>query len=449
MLLPSRRRLAPVLLVAALAAATVAVAGTGPGAAGMITCEEFVKMKVIDEVKAIAAGRVPRECRDRKTEHQRRDQRKRAASQRGAGGRPAPSKGAAGGSTRPLRELLRGWPLGQLQRPADYRLPIPSFDFATELTTASSARNADLPFVVRNVPDVARTAAAWSRDPDSVLAPLFGELKFGVTRSSSPSFLYHDTKSSTPTWIGEHRWVSPTDTLEMNYSEWRQANEDATDGRYYYGMATVPNTYSAGSGSKYRFGFLADALPSMTKDSAPPLLAPSPNKLNWHGLDCRLGHPSIFSEAHYDFKRNIIAMLAGEKRYLILPPTACSDLSLLPYGHPSARHSKIMLARLSSHGVEGLSRQSLTGSEDDTPPSADDIERFFNAPALDVHLAPGDVLHLPAYWFHAVLSLTQTVQCNSFVGAPSTTVAQDFVEDCMMRVSGEQLPGHERRRHEL
>ena len=82
MLLPSRRRLAPVLLVAALAAATVAVAGTGPGAAGMITCEEFVKMKVIDEVKAIAAGRVPRECRDRKTEHQRRDQRKRAASQR-------------------------------------------------------------------------------------------------------------------------------------------------------------------------------------------------------------------------------------------------------------------------------------------------------------------------------------------------------------------------------
>jgi hypothetical protein len=119
---------------------------------------------------------------------------------------------------------------------------------------------------------------------------------------------YHDTKSSTPTWVEEHSWVPPTDTVEMNYTEWRQANlharteaeaeaeaeatgtgpQDGHPCHYYYGMATVPNTYthhdraSPGSGStgqQFRFGFLADALPSMTKDGAPPLLAPSPNKL--------------------------------------------------------------------------------------------------------------------------------------------------------------------------
>ena len=43
------------------------------------------------------------------------------------------------------------------------------------------------------------------------------------------------------------------------------------------------------------------------------------------------------------------------------------------------------------------------------------------------------------YWFHAVVSLSQTVQCNSFVGGPSTTSAQDHVEDCMMKISGEVL----------
>ena len=92
-------------------------------------------------------------------------------------------------------------------------------------------------------------------------------------------------KASTPTWIEEHKWVPPTDTVEMNYTEWRRANSEYTDGRYYYGMATVPNTYTlatpeSGPGrQRFRFGFLADALPSMTKDGAPPLLAPRPNKL--------------------------------------------------------------------------------------------------------------------------------------------------------------------------
>ena len=132
-------------------------------------------------------------------------------------------------------------------------------------------------------------------------------------------------------------------------------------------------------------------------------------------------------------------MLVGEKRYLLLPPAACSDLSLLPYGHPSARHSKIMLAKMAALGPDGLGNlnRSLTGSDQDAPPTAAEIDRFLSAHALDVHLSPGDVLHLPAYWFHAVLSLTQTVQCNSFVGGPSTTVAQDHVEDCMMMMSGE------------
>lgn len=91
-------------------------------------------------------------------------------------------------------------------------------------------------------------------------------------------------KSSTATWIEEHNWVAPTDTVEMNYTEWRQANLESIDGRYYYGMVTVPNTYTratpgSGPGRQLRFSFIADALPSMTKDGAPQLLAPQPNKL--------------------------------------------------------------------------------------------------------------------------------------------------------------------------
>jgi hypothetical protein len=150
-------------------------------------------------------------------------------------------------------------------------------------------------------------------------------------------------------------------------------------------MASVSNTYSAGADghrlarkgkegkgeNSHRFAFLADALPSMTAGGAPPLLAPSPHKMNWHGLDCRLGTQilvdnqrvtlwapvyiprsilsgacragwgGILSEAHYDYQRNFIALVGGRKRYFLLPPNACHEISLLPYGHPSARHSRM------------------------------------------------------------------------------------------------------------
>ena len=88
-------------------------------------------------------------------------------------------------------------------------------------------------------------------------------------------------------------------------------------------------------------------------------------------------------------------------------------------------------------------------------------ELLLQAAAFDVNLGPGDVLHVPAYWFHNVLSLRRqndaagfrarfpgheqpddrTIQCNAFMGppgpAPVGQLSKDLVEKCMMRVSGE------------
>jgi len=47
----------------------------------------------------------------------------------------------------------------------------------------------------------------------------------------------------------------------------------------------------------------------------------------------------VIAEAHYDDGRNMVAMIKGRKRYVLLPPRACKSLYLLPRGHPSARHS--------------------------------------------------------------------------------------------------------------
>ena len=104
-------------------------------------------------------------------------------------------------------------------------------------------------------------------------------------------------------------------------------------------------------------------------------------------------------------------MAVGEKRYLLLPPTACSELSLLPYGHPSARHSNITLAQLAAYAAaeesSNLHEAQLPTKSWTRPEQAADapqahssnaqLDRYLGAQALDVFLSPGDVLHLPAY----------------------------------------------------
>lgn len=81
---------------------------------------------------------------------------------------------------------------GCSQPPAGAELP-PLCSFigadAAVHNACRAQRKADMPFIVRNVPDVARTAATWSHDPDTALTALFGDRKFGVTCSSSASFL--------------------------------------------------------------------------------------------------------------------------------------------------------------------------------------------------------------------------------------------------------------------
>ena len=47
-------------------------------------------------------------------------------------------------------------------------------------------------------------------------------------------------------------------------------------------------------------------------------------------------------------------------------------------------------------------------------------DSFLGAEALQLLLVEGDMLYLPSYWIHYIVSLTPTVQCNGrFVNAPA------------------------------
>ena len=135
-------------------------------------------------------------------------------------------------------------------------------------------------------------------------------------------------------------------------------------------------------------------------------------------------------------------------------------MSLLPWEHPSSRHCNISFAHLSDRAgaAAGASPADRRFCQD-----PDQLDKLLDARALDVAIGPGDVLHMPAYWFHNVLSLGspagserwhpvggtarasapdgRTIQCNAFMGRPGPhkvgQASKDLVEHCMREFSGE------------
>lgn len=103
------------------------------------------------------------------------------------------------------------------------------------------------------------------------------------------------------------------------------------------------------------------------------------------GILCRFGMAGIIAESHYDAGRNFIAMINGTKRYILSPPSECDRLFLLKEG-PSARHSSV----------------------DWSDPAV--IPSLAPARAVEVVIRTGDVLYVPAMWFHYIISLDTNIQ---------------------------------------
>ena len=60
------------------------------------------------------------------------------------------------------------------------------------------------------------------------------------------------------------------------------------------------------------------------------------------GVHCRFGMSGIIAEAHFDSGRNMVALVQGKRRYILLPPDQCG------YVHcQSSCHLQCSGARLS------------------------------------------------------------------------------------------------------
>ena len=91
----------------------------------------------------------------------------------------------------------------------------------------------------------------------------------------------------------------------------------------------------------------------------------------------------------------MIAIFYGERRYILSHPDQCQNTCLYKTPHPSARHSAV----------------------DWSKPNLEQYPDFVNAKGNEIVLQAGDVLYLPTFWFHYIISLGINYQCNGRSGS--------------------------------
>ena len=130
------------------------------------------------------------------------------------------------------------------------------------------------------------------------------------------------------------------------------------------------------------------------------------NPAEQQGIHCRFGMRSVIAEAHFDGSRNSVAMIRGMRRWILTHPDQCKDMYMLPYGHPSGRHSEA----------------------DWSKPDYKKYKKLATVQANEVILQPGDFLYVPTYWIHYIVSLNVNMQCNSRSG--KTNFYSKDIRDC-------------------
>lgn len=122
-----------------------------------------------------------------------------------------------------------------------------------------------------------------------------------------------------------------------------------------------------------------------------------PDETDIRGQHCRFGMRGVVAEQHWDGHRNSIYMLRGAKRYVLNPPHACTAMQIMHSG-PSRRHAGIDF------------------SDPDALADPDTAALLASADTVETVLREGEVLYVPSFWLHYIVSLGRSIQCNTRSG---------------------------------
>ena len=325
----------------------------------------------------------------------------------------------------PILDVLNHWPIADTDTSKKLRYihqGLCIFDVSRHGTQKvrqliQAYQQAEKPFVVKNDPHALKTAERWNTD--NYLHNKLQRKVFQGEFSNSLSMMYwkmsrnhvipNDFQAPTqkrPTTF--ERWFKRAESMEPNGEKGLRGDEENSYLRIDGCLSPTAKchathrTWGALSHPFYYFthlddgDFLHDDLPffspryydqGISKDY---LIEPEKSR----GIQCRFGAKGLIAEDHFDNERNFITVLSGERRYILGHPNNCRDMSLYPMAHPLERHSQVNW----------------------TNPDLSNFPNFEKVHVNEVVLQAGDILYLPTYWFHHIVSLNLNYQCNTRSG---------------------------------
>jgi hypothetical protein len=265
---------------------------------------------------------------------------------------------------------------------------------------------------VYNVPEVGEANAKWT---DEYVASHFNgnnadgapQSRGACQQSVDNFFAFHRPQL----WSEDLLGPPPSLDLDWTFDEWARhaVYADAVSlpvtEKHYYWQSGVPKEERLQN--ERHWTFVSRDLPSFSSPQ-PTFFGFSPKAQK--GIQCRFGERGVTAATHYDGGRNMIVMITGAKRYILSPPNACSKLGIVTSRrHPSFRHSMLNFGRVTLL------------DKDETSVEMSDREKEWlriagDAPTLSTVLKSGEVLYVPSHWFHYIVSLQKSAQCNTRSG---------------------------------
>ena len=359
----------------------------------------------------------------------------------------------------PLGDLLRKWPQTQDIKP-DQKIEevLLHFNYSdpAERAMATRFREAHLPFKVYDIPDIDYVTKLWTdeyvhqqfdRNPEDGggkdgmgLNKQAGTAADGLCQESPNHFFAFFVPAF---WQTATMGLPPVRNNDFTFAEWAKharyadAKRLSSDQPHYY--------WQAGARKKERFRDVSKQS-FISRDLNKTLSATQDNFFIFNlaaqkGVQCRFGERGVTAATHYDGGQNMIAMLTGAKRYILSPPRACPELGVFSaQKSPIFRHSLLNFDHIQYWDQQEEQKRNDQPEATDwlgqtmSQTERDWLHKASEAPALETVLKAGEVLFLPSFWFHYIVSVQKSAQCNVRSGEDKIGTREfgnfDNIEQC-------------------
>eukprot|EP00979_Chaetoceros_neogracilis_P017335 scaffold10203_cov272-Chaetoceros_neogracile.AAC.34 len=337
---------------------------------------------------------------------------------------PQPPRGGSYPPMETLETILKRWPQNDIDEPpSPLQEQLQHFDFTDpeQLKMAKRYRNLEFPFKLTNVPELLSANSKWT---DEYLSYHFDRNRKGLRNANRKEFNQQyghippsdghcqESIDSFFAFFTPRQWdvktfgQTPTKDTDLTFAKWakhaRYADSvglNATEPHYYWQAGASANERKI---TEEDWTMISVDLPSFS-DLNPNFISFNPAESK--GIQCRFGERGLTAATHYDGGRNMVGMITGAKRYILAPPRECRKLGIVTEKkHPTFRHSLLNFDHINI----------LDDEESKTMPQSERewLELSRSSMAVDTVLKAGEILYIPSHWFHYIVGLQKSAQCN-------------------------------------